>query len=450
MGTNDQSPDWGKFIPAEDSGQPSLLARQGEAAGDGSTAYFVWEPPEDLKGLLPEDFKLPFRVHIGQDGLRRVSPVGTFESHIAGAWLGGFAVLCRSMNLNPEQRQSYRVMWFLYQRVRRMKEHQRRAFRSRRDLLVSESGRLSPEDISVIPIFVKKQDKQGKWNDVRLKLDELLARGHEAAVQVGISNPRRDQEILHGLASFAEDEPLSIPDDEVQLLIRKSLFDFDSSEPAIKSETMEIVYQRFVDAFMGHLGDERVQFNAWFSDRNNSVLKQIAKLRLAPGGRLELADVRAAMLQLGWDAYQHVADCLSALMQAVAKSIPEPLTRSRSLLKRTFDSPITETCRYSCSGSGSGSSRGSSWISASTPATADRWRSCIDCSSTTRRWWVNVGRPTSNESVREVPANRASSASRTATPALRRIRICSPRSRNTSWPRRAKVVIVPSPSGSRS
>src|SRR5437763_1057338 len=117
------SPDWGTVTPAEDRGQPSLLMREGGSPADVPTDYFVWQPPEDLKGQLPGGFGLPFRVHVGPDGLRRVAPVGSIEGHVAGAWLGGFAILCRHRQLDPGQRQTYRLMWFLFQRVRRMREH---------------------------------------------------------------------------------------------------------------------------------------------------------------------------------------------------------------------------------------------------------------------------------------------------------------------------------------
>jgi hypothetical protein len=77
---------------------------------------------------------------------------------------------------------------------------------------------------------------------------------------------------------------------------------------------------------MNHTGDTASEFNTWFTDRKNSLVKQIAKQRRAEGGELEPELVRRALLRLGWDAYQYVAGCLSMQMQAVAKALPDPLT----------------------------------------------------------------------------------------------------------------------------
>jgi hypothetical protein len=212
MEANEGSPDWGTVTPAEDCGQPSLLVREGWSTGDGSTTYSVWQPPEDLKSHLPEEFGLPFRVHVGPDGLRRVAPLGSVERHLIWAWQGGFAILCRHRQLGPEQRQSYRLMWFLYQKVRRMREHLRRSFNWSRDLSVTRSSRLAPEERSVIPTLVKRES-EGEY--VRPKVSELRDRGYEAARAAGINKPRPDQAIHFGLVSYAKDDPLSIPDDKV-------------------------------------------------------------------------------------------------------------------------------------------------------------------------------------------------------------------------------------------
>jgi hypothetical protein len=157
-------------------------------------------------------------------------------------------------------------------------------------------------------------------------VSELRDRGYEAARAAGITKPRADQAIHYGLVSFAKDDPLSITDDKVPPLIRASLFDVDTSELTLDPEVLAIVYERVFDAFMNHTGDTTAAFNAWFSGRNNSFVKQIAKQQRARGGGLEPDLVRRALLRLGWDAYQYVADGLSTQMQAVANALPEPLT----------------------------------------------------------------------------------------------------------------------------
>src|SRR5689334_6912499 len=110
MAGRGSSAPWGTVEPTEDRGQPSLLIREGGATAGGTTASYVWRPPADIGEELPTGFGLPFRIHTGADGLRRVAPVGTFESFTAGAWLGGFALLCRHRQLDVAQRQTYILM----------------------------------------------------------------------------------------------------------------------------------------------------------------------------------------------------------------------------------------------------------------------------------------------------------------------------------------------------
>src|SRR4051812_40578109 len=71
-----------------------------------------------------------------------------------------------------------------------------------------------------------------------------------------------------------------------------------------------------------------------FSGRNNSLVKQIAQQRRAEGGQLQKEEVRTALLRLGWDAYVYLSGCLSLQMQAVARSLPEPLNSAE---RRIFE-----------------------------------------------------------------------------------------------------------------
>src|SRR5689334_22204535 len=103
MEANEESSDWGTITPAEVKGQPSLPVWEKWPVGDGTPDHFVWQPAEYLNGYLSEGFRPTFRVHIGPDGLRRVSPVGAVEDHVAWAWQGGLAILSRHQKLDPAQ-----------------------------------------------------------------------------------------------------------------------------------------------------------------------------------------------------------------------------------------------------------------------------------------------------------------------------------------------------------
>jgi len=95
------SPRWGTMSPTWDRGGPSLLIGEASPGADRPTTLYGWWPPADIEGELPRGFGLPVRCHTGADGLRRFAPVGMFDSFVAGAWAGGFALLCRDRRLTP-------------------------------------------------------------------------------------------------------------------------------------------------------------------------------------------------------------------------------------------------------------------------------------------------------------------------------------------------------------
>jgi hypothetical protein len=333
MKSEEGSADWGRVVPSNDHDRPSLLVRGGQSQANRATSW-VWLPPEDLKGELPEGFNLAFRMHAGQDGLRRVAAVGPPEYHIPLAWMGGLVLLSRHRRLDPETRQTYRMMWLLYQRASRMRPHLRRSFKWWNDLTVSESGRAELEEDSVIPIQVEAVDEEGRTRPVRPRLSELQERGYRAARAAGIVAPSVGQAIHYALVDYAKANPLVLADDRVPELVRASLFDVATSDWDVGPEELLVVYTRVFAAVWNHAEDTTEKFNEWFWGRKNSFVKQIAQQRRAERGQLQREHVRRALLRLGWDAHQYVAGCLSLQMQAVAESLPEPLNAAE---RRIFE-----------------------------------------------------------------------------------------------------------------
>jgi hypothetical protein len=63
-------------------------------------------------------------------------------------------------------------------------------------------------------------------------------------------------------------------------------------------------------------------------------LKQLAKQKGKPGGKLSQEDVRRALLHLGWQAYEYIGPCVHALMRTIKNSISPPLNDEE---KRLFE-----------------------------------------------------------------------------------------------------------------
>jgi len=330
---------WGRIICVPDSGLPSLFEWLDHDPG-GFSELLIWLPPDDLASELMEGFHLPLRCYRGTDGVRRFSPVGvtnqkdrrkepvaSFDGFLALAWLGGFAVLCREFDLCKEQRFSYRLMWFLFQRLRKMQEHIMREFRWSRDLSLQHGNREFSEDSNILRSIVLPGDYLN--NKGRQSIRILRRKGKQAAQDAGILEPTDYECLQFGIWSAAKEWPLQLHDSEATtLLIRQALFDVEGESHPEDTELREILVERFSVAFENHLDDSTDAFNMWFF--SSSVIKQLAKKKKARGGALEGKLVRDGLIRLGWDAYTYVAGCLNVQMQAFANALPEPLTDRES------------------------------------------------------------------------------------------------------------------------
>lgn len=323
-------------IRIEDEGPVSFFNHHSKKPIEAPCQKWIWLPASKLVKELPEDFFLTFRCVTGLDRLRRIYPYKSFGEFIPVAWQGGLAVLCDHRKLRKQQRQSYRTMWFLFLFSRRMGEFLRNAFAHSRDLYVVESGRSDPTEEDILPETIGI-DAQG--NGQRWTIRELTRRGEEAAQKVGIAKPTSAQRIQYGLLEAARLNPLPIAADKASLLVRSALFKLGPTADEIDSRLVDNVAERLIQAFQNHLEDDAKEFRQWFLGPKNSLVHQIAKQSRRHGGRLDEHEVRAALLQLGWDAYHSVGDCISMQMQAVAQVFPEDFTAEERAIFRQMHLP---------------------------------------------------------------------------------------------------------------
>jgi len=258
---------------------------------------------------------------------RRKEPVASFNGFLALAWLGGLAVLCREFDLSKEQLFSYRLMWFLFLRLRRMRVHITREFRWSRDLSLQHGNREFSEDSNILRSIALPGDYLD--NEGKQSIRILREKGKKAAEDAGILEPTAHESLQFGLWSAAKEFPLELPDSEATtLLIRQALFGFEGKSHPKDKEVREILLERFSVAFEHHLDDSTAEFNMWYF--NSSVIKQLAQQRKTHGGVLERELVRDGLIGLGWNAYTYVAGCLNVQMQAFANALPEPLNDRES------------------------------------------------------------------------------------------------------------------------
>ena len=324
-----RSPTWGQVEIREDSDHKPLIHihRREQVA---STHLCVWCPDGALKENVPEGAVVILRCEHALDGERRFSPIGTgtrgsdpFWPFYAYAFSCGLAILCKvkQAEMTKEHRRSYRLMWFLFQRAQKMRQHIRRAFNFKKDLIIRRTGRRS-KDITEMHVLPWTFDKSTKKMGYPQSVDELLARGQEAARQAGVSRPNASAKIRYGLAEVARLKQKPLPADKVALLLKTVLFDVDPMRTPVSPDLREIVIERILTAIEPHLGQESIVFDDWFWGRHNSFIKQIAKQKKSPRGELDPEIVEQVLLELGWDAFVHAwaYDMMKAMPDALSDS----------------------------------------------------------------------------------------------------------------------------------
>ncbi|MHC4400606.1 MAG: hypothetical protein ACYTG0_13100 [Planctomycetota bacterium] len=307
-------------------------------------AHGEWRPPDRLAQFLPEEFSVPLDCYTGSDGLRRIVPRCNFEELIDVGALVGLAVLHGERDFDREVDGSYRAMQLIHQYVRGrayrgtrgMKEHLTREFEYSRDLYIRSPGRLSDGERDVLPDDVGlNADGKGK----RLSIEQVTGLGRQAASEAGHDNPTSNLAIPYGFYEAAKMHPLEIYPEEVPALAKMALFEIDSSEDELSEEFVDIVTERLLEAIQRHHDDSREEFDKWFVGPGSSLVKQIAQQKRKRGGKLPREQVRRALLQIGWRAYEYVGQCVHAMVRTIKNAMPEPLSdEERQVFEQMYES----------------------------------------------------------------------------------------------------------------
>ncbi len=300
------------------------------STGDSCRDTYSWRPLPAVAADLPPDFVFELQCIQRSNGERVFSPPHTGGNTLMQGCLGGLALLGHIKTLTSEQRQSYRLMHFLFQAVQTRREYQRRRFQHARDLYVRLNSREDAGTRSVLPPDVGLgQNRQGRpWS-----IAELMEHGQEAAQPAGLVRPTKSARISWGLFAAAQLNPLVIPQDQVPGLIRLALF--ERGTPDLEPVAREQIEHRVTAAVHQHLDvASNEEFMNWLGGARSSFVKQIAKQKRSPGGVIPVATVRDVLLDLGWQAWQSMADCFHTQAWVFRQMIAPGLTPSE---QRRFD-----------------------------------------------------------------------------------------------------------------
>lgn len=297
-------------------------------------ATYLWTPSIALEEDLPNGFQIAFDVSRYPDGLRRFAPDGGLNAFEPRAWLAGLAVLSASSGLSADYVFSYQAMHLVFGRAQHVQAHLDRAFCSPADLIVRRGGRGGGVEATILPESLGK-DAAGRGQ--RWSVTRLLQEGRERAVSDGVTNCSQAQAIAYGLMVAAERNPLEVTDADAETLVRMALFDCEASGATPTQACLGQVQARLLAAIEKHQDDEQDDFDNWFRGGKSNLPKSLANQAKATGGRLDLAAVQAALLELVWKSYRYEATCLNAFAQAFIQALPDPLSaEERNLFAQMY------------------------------------------------------------------------------------------------------------------
>ena len=280
---------------------------------------YVWRPSRELAADLPADYRLELVALRGTDGTRRFAPDGPIQAFVVTASLGGLAILDRIRELTPEERSTYQLMRLIFQTGPSFREFLHRSFSRSSDLYTpGQSGderHILPETLGV--------DAKGRgrpWTPA-----DILAHGRAASGKPDVAPA---EVIRLGLTAAAQRNPLDpagMSETEARAMVRMAMFDFDPVDTPLTEEKRAVIRERLLQSVECHLNLDGDAFRGWLFENLDNIVHGIAK-RKTGGRKVDRVDVRQALLELAFDAYTYVGDCVCLQMQAFVKSLPTPLT----------------------------------------------------------------------------------------------------------------------------
>jgi hypothetical protein len=153
-----------------------------------------------------------------------------------------------------------------------------------------------------------------------------MAAGRAAAIESHISNPTAMQIASYGFLAAARLDPMYIRSKRaIAAVIKSALFTSESTSRLTKTQLRNVA-GHVGASLQEHLSNPRKSNIKWIEDRDLNLLNF-----LAARVNLSKEQIRHALTELGWQAFQTVGKCIDTQMRAFRDSIPTPLTKIEHL-----------------------------------------------------------------------------------------------------------------------
>jgi hypothetical protein len=220
-------------------------------------------------------------------------------------------------------------MWHLFRYARSRREHLTGRFDSARSLWVVRRGRIGTTtgEESLLEVLGENPGKAGRvWTPT-----DLLEEGARESGKQGVPSPDERDQIHYGLYHIACKNPVRLRrEDKVARLIRASLYAPVAAKPRAVRKAKQPVLDKFAEVLLAKRkrskGRDDDELDRWLLGPKNNIPAILAGQKRGPLGKvLPREVVRAALQDLGWDAYYYVGGCLQALLKVFMRLLPTPL-----------------------------------------------------------------------------------------------------------------------------
>jgi hypothetical protein len=313
-------------IDVQSLGFETLKSRARNTAITCEKELYRWRPPGQLAVEFPAGFAIDFEVNQDLEGRRRFNPLGGGWTLLAKAYYAGRILCSQRAEVSDEQEEQDSVLWHVFQRVQRMHEKLERRFQKFADLQIRSSGREHRQDRSVLPQGLGSTPAmpQTTWT-----FPEFIEQGRARASTAGMQRLNEQLQINYGLLAAAERNPLhDMHAEQSQALIRLALFNLDETTD-VSPEIIDCVFNRLTEAIRRHKNDTRQDYEKWF---HGNLFKSLANQAGDDMGKLTTEQVKAVILEIGWPAYQHVAEMIQVFCETFVNDLPKKLTTTEQEL----------------------------------------------------------------------------------------------------------------------
>lgn len=290
----------------------------------GPVARYKWRPLVATGIHLPQKLSPVLNCYTARDRVRRFTPAIPLGSFVLFASVAGHEILINSGQLNGERQFDYHVMRLIYQWAPRLREHFARTFVRAEDFKAPGRGH------SVLP------DHLGKGSDGRgaaWTVSRLHKEGRHAAMASGYTDPDPATCWHFGFLEAARRNPLdpgSLTTDEALQLVRLALFDLGPMSGKTIPATIELVRSRIIEAIAKHDEADTDEFHQWFFEKLDNVVHGIAKKKA--GGKIAREVVRQCILDLVFQSFSRIGDCVHLLMEDFRRALPRKLNAREGAL----------------------------------------------------------------------------------------------------------------------